>query len=66
MLGAWCGALGWTPRAFWRSSLAEVTAALEGWQRVNGPPQASGPTDEEIAELMARYPDGGPARRGKP
>lgn len=50
------GVLGWTPDAFWRASLAELFAAIDGWSEAHGSsgikPEA--PSLEEIRAAMAR------------
>lgn len=60
------GVLGWPPRAFWKSTPAELYAAVEGWQEKNGiDPKAASPDQpsltaeevEELSEMMDRYPD---------
>lgn len=61
------GILGWPPKAFWRSTPAELYAAVEGWQEKNGV-RSDAPEDEPAAlftaeevqsmrELMDEYPD---------
>lgn len=48
------GGLGWSPRTFWQSTLAEFVMAVEGHneaQRPNRPPVLRA----ELEELEARY-----------
>ena len=53
------GVLGWTPKTFWKSTPYEFRAAFDGWQEKNGGKRhrAAPLTQEELAELMALYPD---------
>lgn len=55
MKGAF-GALGWTPAVFWESTLTEYMLAIEGFNSTQpGANKDEGPSDDELAELMARY-----------
>lgn len=45
------------PRAVREMSLAEVSAALDGFQEFNGGKQNDVPTREELEEMMRLYPD---------
>ena len=50
------GGLHWSPKVFWRSTLSEFVSAAAGLAVANGAkPAVSGPTDAEMAELLARY-----------
>lgn len=55
------GVLRWTPRAFWRSTPAELYQAIRGWQLAHGidpdEGQAEPLTMAELDDLMARFPD---------
>lgn len=55
MKGAF-GALRWAPDTFWRSTLTEFIAAIDGYSEAKGgekKPEA--PSDEEMLELLAKY-----------
>lgn len=55
MKGAF-GALHWTPEVFWRSTLTEYMAGIDGFNMVNGADTKSeGPSDEDIEALVAKY-----------
>jgi hypothetical protein len=45
---------GWTPETFWKSTLREYLAALDGWNEAHGPRKAGadGQTYEEFMEEM--------------
>lgn len=50
------GALQWTPDVFWRSTLTEFIEAVEAFnERNGGEKNPEAPTDDEMAELLARY-----------
>ena len=60
LLRRWCedalGYFGWTPRTFWRATIAEFFACCAGHNRANRP----GPeplTSEEFKDLAEQYPD---------
>ncbi|WP_281405319.1 phage tail assembly chaperone [Mesorhizobium sp. B2-5-7] len=56
MKGAF-GALHWTPAVFWASTLTEYMFAIEGFNEANGggSKKEEGPTDDDMADLLARY-----------
>ncbi len=56
MRGAF-GALQWTPDTFWKSTLTEYMHAIDGFNEAQGGSEAadSGPTNEELDALVARY-----------
>lgn len=55
MKGAF-GALHWSPDVFWRSTLTEYMAAIDGFNMVNGAEKKSeAPSDEEVEALVKRY-----------
>ncbi|PBB94973.1 hypothetical protein CK224_29180 [Mesorhizobium sp. WSM3862] len=55
MKGAF-GALHWTPEVFWRSTLTEYMMAIEGFNALSGGEKKdSGPSDEDMAALLAKY-----------
>ena len=50
------GALHWTPAVFWSATLTEFFCAIDGFNAMNGSkPKQDGPTDSEMAELLAKY-----------
>lgn len=54
MKGAF-GALHWTPEVFWGSTLTEYMMAIEGFNALNGGDKQAGPSDEDMATLLAKY-----------
>jgi hypothetical protein len=55
MKGAF-GALHWTPETFWRSTITEYMMAIEGFNALNGGEKKDqGPSDEDLAALLAKY-----------
>ncbi|WP_352544454.1 MULTISPECIES: phage tail assembly chaperone [unclassified Mesorhizobium] len=56
MKGAF-GALHWTPDVFWRATITEYMIAIEGFNELNGAggEKESGPSDDDMANLLARY-----------
>lgn len=55
MKGAF-GALGWAPDTFWRSTLTEYMAAIAGHNHAKGAGEKDdGPSDEDLAALVAKY-----------
>lgn len=57
------GALGWSPREFWRSTPIELHRAIDGWLESQGvDPDVEAPEPismQELEDLMERFPDGG-------
>lgn len=53
------GVLGWAPEAFWNATVAEATAAVDGWRRQNGHgTRIPDYPDAAFMEMMrARFPD---------
>ena len=50
------GVLHWTPEAFWRSTLTEYMAAIQGFNEANGGgKKADAPTEDDVAKLVERY-----------
>ncbi|NTG48968.1 phage tail assembly chaperone [Agrobacterium rhizogenes] len=50
------GVLGWKPTDFWNSTLTEFFDAIAGWNEANGADQqATGPTNDQLDALVARY-----------
>ena len=49
------GVLGWTPRAFWRSTPHEIIAATDGFIERNGGRRhgKTGLTDADLADMKA-------------
>lgn len=59
-LGMICtGALGWTPQAFWDSTLQEICVAIDGWLATTGrtrrAPQL--PRQDFMTQMMEKFPD---------
>ena len=58
------GALGWPPSEFWRASLIECFAALDGLAEFNGAkPQARAPSRDKVDAMLLRFPDAAKGRR---
>jgi hypothetical protein len=54
-------AIGWTPQTFWKATMTEFFAAVEGWNRANGGAPDDAPmTSGEYEEILAEY--GGTAK----
>jgi hypothetical protein len=52
------GGLEWPPAVFWSATPHEMFAALEGRREANGVEEPlRAPTPEEVAAMMARFPD---------
>ncbi len=50
------GGLGWRPADFWAATLTEFFEAIRGYNDANGAEEeASAPTDNEMAGLLAKY-----------
>lgn len=50
------GALHWSPDQFWRATLTEISAALDGHNLLQGREHPmDGPDDKEMAELLRKY-----------
>ncbi|HEY0120546.1 MAG TPA: phage tail assembly chaperone [Rhizobium sp.] len=50
------GGLGWRPADFWEATLTEFFEAIRGYNEANGDGAgAGGPSDAELAALVARY-----------
>ncbi|KZK80061.1 MULTISPECIES: hypothetical protein [unclassified Pseudovibrio] len=51
--------LGWTPEVFWKASISELYAAMDGYNKANGlGPDESDITEDdhvELRELVNRY-----------
>lgn len=62
MLQIGTGQLGWKPREFWRATLIEYYAAIDGMNEMNMALSGQSPDDqmtpERYDELKAMYPDG--------
>lgn len=46
---------------FWRATPTELFDALDGWREANGStdePEAEPVTEDELFDLMERFPDG--------
>lgn len=57
-MAAALGALGWSPRTFWRATPAEAWAALEGRAETLGARQRRATVSRaDLGQLMARFPD---------
>lgn len=55
MRGAF-GYLKWTPDVFWSCTLTEYFRAIEGHNEANGgKKKVDGPSDGEMAKLLAKY-----------
>jgi hypothetical protein len=54
MKGAF-GALHWSPDVFWKSTLTEYMAAIDGYNMVNGAKETEAPGDDDLADLVRRY-----------
>jgi hypothetical protein len=55
----WMPVLGWTPDVFWKASIQELYAAIDGYSRMNGlASDDNGITEAhhiEMRELIARH-----------
>jgi hypothetical protein len=55
----WCrvafGALKWRPSVFWRSTLTEVSDAIDGLADTLPGKSAAGPSQDEVTQLVKRY-----------
>ncbi|MFK4823753.1 phage tail assembly chaperone [Paenochrobactrum sp. BZR 588] len=50
------GVLRWTPETFWRSTLSEFIAAIEGFTEARGGKKSTEhPTDDQLDDLLAKY-----------
>lgn len=50
------GALNWTPDTFWNATMTEFFRAVEGFNaRQGGEEKPEAPTDDEVADLLAKY-----------
>lgn len=58
MKGAF-GALHWSPEMFWKSTLTEYLAAIDGYNMVNGGgDKTDAPSDDALEDLVQRYGGG--------
>lgn len=54
-MGGAFGCLGWAPSVFWAATLTEYLAAIAGYNRRMGGDKEKGPSDDELAALVAKY-----------
>lgn len=57
-MGGAFGCLGWAPSVFWAATLTEYLAAIAGYNRRMGgdkEDEGKGPSDDELAALVAKY-----------